>query len=156
MTRRRFPLSAVLAQQIAAFVRAGGFPHVAATAAGVPRDLFARWLRRGTDPRTPALVRALCRDVLQAHAQARLKAEVAILADKPLDWLRYGPGKEKPGAPGWSAAARAQPPTPSEAEPLASPEFSAAVQRLLDVLAPFPEIRVAAARALRQGGERRR
>jgi hypothetical protein len=148
MTRRRFPLNAGLAQQIIAFIRAGGIPYVAALAAGVPRAIFERWLRRAAGARSPAAVRALCRDVPQAHAQARLKAEVAILADKPLDWLRYGPGKETPDAPGWSAAARPQPPERAEGDPLADSQFAAVVQRLLDALGPYPEVRVMVARIL--------
>jgi hypothetical protein len=148
MTRSHLSLTAALAQQIAAFIRAGGVPFVAAEAAGVPRGVFDRWLRRGSGPRASRRFRGLRQEVMQAHAQARLKAEVAILAERPLDWLRYGPGKDAPDAPGWSAAVRARPPVRDEDGAFADPEIAATMERLLDALTPYPEVRGKAARAL--------
>ena len=40
-----------------------------------------------------------------AHAQARLRAEAAVLRKVPLAWLRFGPGRDRgPDAPGWTRA----------------------------------------------------
>jgi hypothetical protein len=83
MARHRYVPTADLARQIAAFVRAGGFPHVAAEALGVPREVFEDWLRRGSEGRGPAVYGILFREVLQAHAQARLTAEVSVLDHLP-------------------------------------------------------------------------
>ena len=47
MARPPTPLTPELQGRIVAFVRAGGYPHVAAEAAGVPRHVFERWLKRG-------------------------------------------------------------------------------------------------------------
>ena len=34
--------------------------------------------------------------------QARLHAELTALTDKPLDWLKAGPGKDSADNPGWT------------------------------------------------------
>ena len=47
MTTKRPLLTPAVEKIILAYVRAGGFPHVAAEAAGVPRDLFDEWMRKG-------------------------------------------------------------------------------------------------------------
>src|SRR5262245_59434222 len=41
-------LTLELHRQIAAAIRAGGFPHIAAQAFGVPAPVWDNWLRRGT------------------------------------------------------------------------------------------------------------
>src|SRR5438105_1422557 len=98
MARKRHLLTPAVEQAILAYVRAGGFPHVAAEAAGVPRAVFERWLARGQEPGGPAKYRAFLEAVRQAQAQARLGAEVSARDDKPLDWLRSGPGRETPAS----------------------------------------------------------
>ena len=47
MAQKRPLLTAAVETTILAYVRAGGFAHVAAEAAGVPRELFEEWMRRG-------------------------------------------------------------------------------------------------------------
>lgn len=101
MARARSRLTHALQRQIVAFVRAGGYAHVAAEAAGLPREQFARWLARGEDPDAPARYRAFARAIREAEAQARLQAELTIRQDKPLDWLKTGPGKDVADNPGW-------------------------------------------------------
>jgi hypothetical protein len=140
MARPRYQLTPALQQEILAYVRTGGYPHVAAEAAGVPRHVFERWLTRG----------AFARVVRQAHAQARLRAELAILADKPLDWLKAGPGKETADGPGWTnpAKPRAADDEGREAQLLA--EVLDLFQRCVQLLAPFPEARAAVAPLVEQ------
>jgi hypothetical protein len=151
MAPTRHVLTAELASQIVAFIRAGGFPHVAAEAAGVPREVFADWLRRGREPGGRPPYRDLARGVCQAQAQARLTAEVAALTDRPLDWLRSGPGKETADAAGWTGPARPQPPPdPPPDDALADPRVRQFLADLLDLLAPHPEARDAAARLQRR------
>src|SRR5260370_27081637 len=103
MRRDRPAPTPELQQQICAFIRAGGFPRVAAQAAGVRADVFARWLRRGRGKRAPADYRAFAAAVDQAVAQARLAAELQVFEKRPLDWLKCGPAKETGTDPGWSS-----------------------------------------------------
>src|SRR4051794_1362495 len=142
-------LTPAIQQAIVAYVRAGGFPHVAAEAAGVPADTFAHWLELGEHPRAAAKYRELADAVRQAVAQARLGAEVETRSGKPLDWLRGGPGRPSAEGDGWTGPARATAPASSEAT-LLSPEVQKIVAALLDALGSHPEARAAAAAALQQ------
>lgn len=101
MPRSRYHLTPALQAEIVSFIRAGGYPHVAAEAAGLPRHVFARWLRRGRRGDTPAF-RDFERAVREAAAQARLDAEANVRKGKPLDWLKAGPGKDSADNPGWT------------------------------------------------------
>lgn len=92
-------------EKVTQYVRAGGFAWVAAEAAGVPKATFDDWMRRGAESaRQP--YRGFRDAVLQARAQSRLKAEMETRAKFPRDWLRMGPGRERPGWPGWSQPPR--------------------------------------------------
>jgi hypothetical protein len=102
MSRPRYRLTSALQEPIVAFIRAGGFPHVAAEAAGLPRQVFTRWLERGQRADAPPTYRAFAAAVMEAQAQARLHAELTARSDKPLDWLKAGPGKDAADNPGWS------------------------------------------------------
>ena len=79
MSAKRFRLTPALRSQIVAGIRAGGYPHVAAEAWGVPKETFDDWLKRGVaaDAREP--YRSFAKEVRQAQAQARLRAEMAIV-----------------------------------------------------------------------------
>jgi hypothetical protein len=151
MARSRYTLTPALAQLIVSYVRAGGYPWVCAEAAGLPREVFADWMRRGEEPGGRSPYREFRRDVLQAHAQARLKAEVAILTDRPLDWLKFGPGKEMAEAPGWTGPARPRPtPDAGHEFSLADPAVQALLHTLLQALEPYPEAREVVGRAMRE------
>src|SRR5690348_10863514 len=92
-------------RSITAFIRSGGFPLVAAEAAGVSRERFEQWLQLGSITKgktTP--YRTFTLAVRQAVAEARLKAEIEVFTSDPVCWLRNGP-KDAPGNPGWSALA---------------------------------------------------
>jgi hypothetical protein len=108
MAGARYRLTAALQKEIVAFIRAGGYPHVAAEAAGLPREVFARWMERGRRRGAPAIYRAFARAVREAEAQARLDAEVNVRKAKPLDWLKAGPGKENAERPGWTNASKSR------------------------------------------------
>jgi hypothetical protein len=151
MPRDRLTPTPELQQQICAFIRAGGYPRVAAEAAGVPARVFARWLRRGRGKRAPAVYRAFADAVAQATAQGRLAAELQVFEKRPLDWLQCGPGKETRSEPGWSSTPK--PATGQEAagrSPLEDPEFQALVRRLLDGLASDPEARAKVAELIQE------
>src|SRR5436305_1668505 len=150
MARPQPALTPAVEQSILAYIRAGGFPHVAAEAAGISRDLFEHWLRCGQGPRASPQYRAFFEAVQQAIAQARLGAEVAALKGKPLDWLKYGPGKETAQSAGWTTTVKAQPAHVRSDNPFLQPEMQDLLRTLLDALAPFPEARAALAQAIAQ------
>jgi hypothetical protein len=142
-----------LEAKITAYIRAGGFAHVAAGAAGVTRELFEEWMHRGEHAKEgdPCLHFRLA--VLQAQAQVRLGAEVKALQEKPMDWLKSGPGRDTSEAPGWTAPARAQHGRDDGAADLfRHPELQTLFATLLDVLAPFPEARAAVAQTISASG----
>jgi hypothetical protein len=143
MSSSRPRLTPALQQTIVAYVRGGGFPHVAAEAAGVPAEVFDDWMRQGERPGGARRYRAFALAVRQAAAQARLAAEVEAREKKALDWLRCGPGRETVGRPGWTATVK--PRAAAAAAPLLDPATQALVANLLDSLCPFPEARVTAA-----------
>lgn len=82
-------------------IRAGSYEWVAAVAFGIAAQTFRKWMRKGEDD--PASDYGAFRaEVLEARAQARLAAETEVRKADPKFWLRCGPGKEKPGEPGWT------------------------------------------------------
>jgi hypothetical protein len=148
MPRDRQTPTPELQQRICAFIRAGGFPRVAAEAAGVPAGVFERWLRRGKRRRAPYCYRAFAEAVAQARAQARLAAELQVFDKRPLDWLKCGPGRETRTDPGWASAPKPVPGGTAAGGLSQQPEVLAAFQRLLEALTPFPEARAAAAEVI--------
>lgn len=88
-------------------IEGGAFDYQAAQAAGVAPATFREWMARAEGrhdrPSTPELA-AFAAKVGQARAKARLVAEQTVFRENPLSWLRYGPGRERPGAPGWTNA----------------------------------------------------
>lgn len=143
--RSRHPFDAEKAQMILAYIRQGGFPNVAAEAARVPRRIFRSWIRRGKSPRGRDPFRGFARDVMQAAAQARLLREVSMAEDEAKFWLSHGPGKETPGNPGWTGEVR---PAAPARRPAVADSWQKVCADLVRVLAPYPEARQAAARAL--------
>src|SRR6185437_7480818 len=146
MAQSRYRLTAALQEQIVAYIRAGGFPHIAAEAAGLPRHLFARWLERGQRADAPAAYREFARAVMEAQAQARLHAELTALTDKPLDWLKAGPGKDSADNPGWTNPGK---PRSASADGADKGQIWAEVLALLgrcaEGLGAYPEARAALA-----------
>jgi hypothetical protein len=148
MAENRPRLTAALGQQLCAYIRAGGYPAVAAEAAGVPARVFRRWLARGRRKGAAEPYRSFARAVREAAAQARVRAEIAALKKDAMGWLKCGPGRETGAAPGWSQPVRAKGGVGRRANPLLLPEVSRLLEKLLAALAPFPEARAAAAAAL--------
>lgn len=130
-----------LRERIPAYIRAGGYPEVAAVAAGMPREVFADWMQRGEQPHSPTRYRAFVRSIFQAEAQARLGAETLIRRERPLDWLKHGPGKERSGRPGWSAPIRGGSVDAVASHLLQDPRVQAFITHLLDCLVPHPDAR---------------
>lgn len=135
-------ISAALEAQIIAAIRAGTHPHIAAESAGMPAGMFER-LRHGPgrDARFAALVR-------EARAQARARAEAEVFQKSPLQWLLHGPGRDRPGRPGWAATVKPNEKKPPRANFLADPVVVTFLRSLQDLLAPYPEARAALAAKL--------
>jgi hypothetical protein len=140
-------LTTDLSRRIVAGIRAGGFPHVAASAQYVTATLFERWLRLGRRKNAEEPYAAFARDVDAAQAHARLRAEMGVLDKDARTWLKHGPGRDIPGKPGWASLAR---PSPSSgdraAELLSSPELLQLIASMRTALAPFPEALAAVTR----------
>jgi hypothetical protein len=147
---RKDKLTPEIEKKILDEIEAGGWPHVAAEAAGVSREQFSRWLLAGEKPKAHKAVRNFARQVKIARAKARLKAEKAVLLDDPKTWLRSGPGKERPNDPGWTSIVKPilTNQTTQTINLLASPDFLAFLANLRQVLAGYPEALEAVSDAL--------
>jgi hypothetical protein len=144
MARARYRLTLALQEKIAAFIRAGGFAHVAAEAAGLPREVFARWLARGERADAPAKYRAFARAIREAEAQGRLQAELNVRNEKPLDWLKAGPGKTGADNPGWGNSSKAGAATVDKIDPAhVWSEVLHLFGRCVEQLAAYPDARAA-------------
>ncbi len=97
-------LSGEIQRTIVEYIRAGAFDYVASQAAGIDVSTFRRWMERGKGGRAP--YKAFAAAVAQARAEARVAAEIEVRRDNPLAWLRFGPGRERPDAPGWTQSVR--------------------------------------------------
>lgn len=154
MAIRKIRLTAELGQQIVTAIRAGGYPHVAAEAFGVPKDDFDDWLKRGNAPNAWEPYRTFARDVRQAFAQARLRAEVAGFENDPKAWLIHGPGRESEQQPGWSVSVKPAETHAEERNILLDAELMALLRTLLEALRPFPEACSQVAKVLMNVGVR--
>jgi hypothetical protein len=104
MAGRKSKLTPETQATIVARIRDGAYDYIAAQAGGIDPDTFYRWLSAGEHGREP--YRTFREMVRQARAEARAAAEIAVRQVNPLAWLRYGPGRERPGEPGWTDTAK--------------------------------------------------
>lgn len=135
-----FSLTPQVEHTILSFIRAGGFPHVAAEAAGIPRRVFEGWLDEGERPDAQGPMQEFARAVRQAEAQARLSAEVSLFTERPLDWLKCGPGRPTPDRPGWTAPARASENAEAERRLLLDPQVQQLLALLQEALVDRPDV----------------
>ena len=98
---RKSKLTPEIHKRITAYIRAGAYDWVAAQACGVGKTTFYRWLEIAEQTGRPPY-REFRDDLLQARAEARVAAEVEVRKADPKFWLRCGPGKDRPGEPGWT------------------------------------------------------
>src|SRR5262249_32427414 len=144
MSRKRYRLTPVLLQQIVSSIRAGGYAHVAAETGGVPASVLEGWLRRGEAAGAREPYASFAASVRQAQAQARLRAENEVFSEKVQAWLEHGPGRERPGLPGWSTAVK--PPSTNgsdESNAWLSPDFRALLRNMLAALEDNPALKSA-------------
>lgn len=82
---------------IVGWIQKGAYDWVAAQAAGIDPSTFKNWMKREEDEYVE-----FQRVVRQARAEARAAVEAQVRTESPFNWLRYGPGRERPGEPGWT------------------------------------------------------
>jgi len=136
--------TAEITQTISSYLQAGGTPAIAAQAAGISEQTFNHWVAKGKTSRAPRALKAFHKAVEQAHAQARLRAEIAAFNDKPLEWLKNGPCK---GEVEWGKRSSGKKLHFEELPQIHTQKF---LQLLLKVLEAFPDARKAVAEALHQ------
>ena len=129
---------------ITSYLQAGGTPGIAAQAAGISEQTFNRWITRGKTSRAPRALKAFFKAVEQAHAQARLRAEIAAFNDKPLEWLKNGPCR---GELEWGKKGMGK---KTEADELPQFHTQKFLHLVMKVLEAFPEARKGLADALHQ------
>ena len=96
--------------------------------------------------------KAFARAIRQAMAQARAKAEVEAFQNRPLDWLRSGPGKEVDDIPGWTANVKHNGRgNPTDSLTLDHPLLQILIRFLLNHLEPWPEVRATIAKTIETG-----
>lgn len=115
-------LTPAMGKTIVERIMLGRFAWVAAVGSGCTPATYYRWMARGekeyaaheaevarredhpTEEPLPDLTiyASFWYDVTVAKAFARGVAEVKVAKDNPLAWLNQGPGRDKPGAEGWS------------------------------------------------------
>jgi hypothetical protein len=115
MVGRRTKLTPEAQASIVKLIRDGAYDYQAAMANCIDASTFYRWMRAGE--KADSVYHQFCREVRQARAAARTAAEVEVKKDNPLAWLRYGPGRERPGQPGWTESSKVEV-TGDEARPL--------------------------------------
>jgi hypothetical protein len=147
----RYQLTPQVEDVIAGFVSKGVYGQVAAEAAGIPGRVFDQWMRRGARRGTREEYRHFYKRISKARAAARLRLEMKVHDTDAQFWLRYGPGREFPGSPGWSAPVKAA--APAAAAVADGPEWNALWSTVLQTLTPYPEARQALVLALRRRGE---
>src|SRR5262245_38146551 len=101
MPNRRYTITPDTTHSICAYIRQGGFPDVAAEAAGIPVEIFRQWLAKGQATKAREPYRSFASEVRQAIAQGRIMAEMQVQKKDPRFWLLKGPGRETPDRPGW-------------------------------------------------------
>jgi hypothetical protein len=106
MAKPYYSWSAEVESRIVTAIRNGAYPIVAAEVNGIPREVFAEWIRRGEGKHTSQRWRALGARIREAIAYARLKAEAESLRQDSRTWLKHGPGREMQETPGWSQAVK--------------------------------------------------
>jgi hypothetical protein len=149
MAKRAFPFDPLVAERLLSYIQSGGYPQVAAEAAGVPEKVFLQWIEWGEKNRAREPYRGFARSVRQAMAHGRLVAELAVHEKDPKFWLTHGPGKEAAGNPGWTGEVKPANAQSSGNAYNADLQWQALYTVLMRALAEFPEARLAVAQALR-------
>lgn len=113
---RKSKLTPELINELCRHLKSGAFDYAAARAVGISHTTFYNWMERGRQeeaeieaieaaggevPETSLFLEFLDK-VSQCAALARIDAEKRVFTEDPFKWLRYGPGRDRPGEPGWT------------------------------------------------------
>jgi hypothetical protein len=154
---RRTLLTDELQAKIVTSIRNGAWDYVAAEANGIDRQTFWEWIRRGEGIEQPDRPQTRCyakfaKSVREARAQSRMRAEIKVSKTEPLKYLTYGPGRDRPGAPGWTngldGSGVAQ--SSTVVNVLVQPMWIEMRTALLQALESYPEARAIVAQVLAQ------
>lgn len=99
---RKSKLTPELIAQVCEKIKGGAYDYIACEAVGISQSTFYEWLQDAEKPDADPLKVAFSESVERARAEARQAAELAVMKDKPETWLLKGPGRERPGRPGWT------------------------------------------------------
>jgi hypothetical protein len=88
MLNRRHTLTPEVTQIICGYVLHGGSPDVAAEAAGIPVEIFHKWMTKGQAKTAREPYRSFASQVRQALAQCTTMAEINVRKKDPLFWLQ--------------------------------------------------------------------
>ncbi len=91
--------------KIVIFDNTGALNWVAAQAAGIAPTTFYRWMAEGKKASSGLFHNSEAAGG-EARASTRMRAEIAVFEDNPIAWLRYGPGRERDGEPGWTESVK--------------------------------------------------
>lgn len=99
---RKTKLTKELIAQICSHIRGGAYDYIACEAVGISQSTFYLWIQQAEAGSDDPLLLEFLESVEQARADARMAAEKRVLDEAPATWLLKGPGRERPGRPGWS------------------------------------------------------
>jgi hypothetical protein len=143
-------LTPELQTELVGWIERGAYAWVSANVVGISPSTFNTWMRKGEQADLNDLAgldldgndRLYCefvRAVRTAQARARARAEVRVSYDDPFKWLRYGPGRERPGEPGWTESHAVTGPEGETLPPNTDPAVAEAARRFLEVAAASSE-----------------
>lgn len=105
---RSITLTRAMAEAIIKDVTEGGYPNQVARQHGIPSSTWYEWLKRGrggllaNGVKAPQPLIDFIEAVDRAAAQALNVASMEVYKENKLAWLLKGPGRERPGQPGWA------------------------------------------------------
>jgi hypothetical protein len=115
---------------------------------GINPDTFYYWLQRGEAGESP--YSEFSDEVGRARAEARRGAEQQVRRKDPQFWLRCGPGKERPGEPGWTNPTDSRHAEAAQGSGPTWAQWSALQTQLLAILLKYPDVHQAAAQVFQQ------
>jgi transposase-like protein len=145
---RKTKLTPEVQQKIVDAILEGAYDWVAARAVGINQDTFYYWLQRGEAGESP--YSEFSEAVGHARAEARRGAEAAVRKSDPLSWLMKGPGRERPGEPGWASPSDTRQMEAVQGSGPTWAQWAALQAQLLAILLKYPDVHQAAAQAFQQ------
>lgn len=130
-------LDPTIKDRIVRYIAAGAYEWVAALASGISERTFFRWMQMGEKDDLKGRnspYRRFWQEIRVAYAEARVRNEIKISQADPAKWLTIGPGKSKPGRPGWTEIVEVQTPEGGEFKITHKMEDIDQLGRVLDIL----------------------